>query len=141
MEIIGKNSSVPTVPEKQQTVNPSLQSDAEGRRQDQQLAQINARQQAQETLQQNRLKRRQLAEQQAKEQAERRLQGRLVTDARRENVQRLDDIAHSRAMQNKVEQTYAENRQARAEQQQRRETVQHQQDIQSNRNAAINLVV
>jgi len=141
MEISNKNSSLPTVNEKPQTVNPSLQSDAESRRQQQQLERVNARQLAQETLQQNRMKRRQLAEQQAQEQAERRLQGRLVTDARREDAQRLDDIAQSRVMRNKIEQTYTENRQERAEQQQRRDTVQRQQDIQLNRNSAIDLVV
>ena len=141
MEISNKNYSLPAVQEPKQAVNAALESDSERSRQETQLAQVDARRKAQERLQQNRLKRRQLAEQQAQTQAERRLQGRLVTDARQEKAQRMDDIAHTRAMQSKIEQTYSENRQKRAEEQQQRETLQRQQDIQSNRNTAIDLVV
>lgn len=141
MEISNKNSSLAPVQQQKQVVNAALESDTDRRRQEARLEQIDARRKAQETLQQSRLKRRQLAEQQAEAQAERRLQGRLVTDARQERTHRMDDIAHARAMQNKIEQTYSENRQKRVDDQQQRETVQRQQDIQSQQYAAIDLVV
>jgi hypothetical protein len=141
MEIVNKNSNISALQARKPVVNAALESGTDHKEQEAQLSQIESRNKAQEAIQQNRLNRRRLIEQQAEEQAEKRLHGRLVTDARLENVQRLDDIAHARAVQNKVEQTYTDNRQNRAREQQQQEAIQHQQDIQSHRNSAIDLVV
>lgn len=141
MDALNKNSNISALQTRKPVVNASLESATDRKEQEARLSQIESRNKAQEAIQQNSLNRRRLIEQQAEEQAEKRLRGRLVTDARLENVQRLDDIAHARAVQNKVEQTYIDNRQNRAREQQQQETIQRQQDIQSHRNSAIDLVV
>jgi len=141
MEIVNKSANQAILPARKPVVHAAFESDSDRKEQQAELNQVASQNKAQESIQQDRLNRRRLIEQQAAEQAEKRLHGRLVTDARLENTQRLDDIAQARAVQNKVEQTYTDNRETRVREQQQQETIRRQQDVQSHRNSAIDLVV